>query len=98
MVRYLHPADNQPTRVIKAGKDFCKKKHGFLRDKIFDKIRDIHKIGKSNSITISVLIMKTRQNMQSMYQKKIWLKHVDLFLTGKEDKRHYVFTKDLSHL
>ena len=36
--------------------------------------------------------------MQSMYQKKIWLKHVDLFLIGKEGKRHYVLIKDLSRL
>ena len=41
--------------------------------------------------------MKTRQNIQSVYQKNIVKKkHVDLLLIGEEGKRHYVLIIDFS--
>ena len=53
MVRYLHPADHNPRRRIKADKDFAKKLDS--KDmKLPVKIRDIHKIEKKNFSGISV--------------------------------------------
>ena len=43
------------------------------------KIRDIHKVGKKNSIGISVLVMKIRRNIQSMYQKNAVKKNMLIY-------------------
>ena len=46
--------------------------------------------------------MKTRQNIQSMYQKSVkkqtnkQKKHVVLLLMGEEGKKHYVLIKDFN--
>ena len=48
----LNPADHNPRRITKADKEFAKRLD--FKDKTFPaKIRDIHKIEKKNSISIS---------------------------------------------
>ena len=51
-VKCLNPADHHLSRITKAGKDFTKK-IDFKDIKFPQKIRDIHKIEKMNSINIS---------------------------------------------
>ena len=60
-------------------KDFAKILD-FRNIKFSVKIRDIHKIEKRNSIDCSVLIMKIRRNIKSMYQTNVEEKHAELFL------------------
>ena len=41
------------------------------------------------------LVMKIRENIKSMCQKKYFEdKHVDLLFSGEGEKKHYVFIKD----
>ena len=40
--------------------------------------------------------MKIKKNIQSMYQKMLSRKNVDLLLLGDEGKRHYVLVKDFN--
>ena len=53
LVRYLNPSDRNPAKITKAGKDFAKTFH-FKDIKFLEKVRDIHKMEKKNSIGISV--------------------------------------------
>ena len=60
LVRYLNPANHHPARITKTAKDFGKKLD--FKDLNFPvKIRDIHKIEKHNSISISFLAMKIKK-------------------------------------
>ena len=52
MFSQLHPTDRNPVRITKAEKDFAKKLD-FKDIELTVKIRDIHKIEKKNSISIS---------------------------------------------
>ena len=72
LVRYSHPADNQPARIRKVSKDFARELD-FKEIKFTVKIRDIHKIEKKNWIS-----MKARKNIQSMCQK-ILLKDILIY-------------------
>ena len=48
-------------------------------------IRDIHKIEKRNSISISVLVFKTKKNIQFVCQKNVLkIKHMELLLIEEE--------------
>ena len=54
IVRYLNLVNRNPTRITKPDKEFAKKLD--FEDITFSvKIRDIHKIGKKISLSISVL-------------------------------------------
>ena len=67
LVRYLNSADHNARTIIKADKNF----ELDLVSKILKfsvKIRDIPKIEKRNFIGISVLVMKIRKIILSMYQ------------------------------
>ena len=55
------------------------------------RIRDVRKIEKKNSISISIF---GYENMQSMYQKCYENKKFDLLLIEEEDKRHYVLIEE----
>ena len=79
IVRYLNPANHHPARIKKAYKDFVKKLD--FKDVEFPvKLRDIHKIHeKKNSIAISVLAMKIKKNIQSMYQKNVVKKNMLIY-------------------
>ena len=57
-----------PARITKADKEFAEK-FGFNDIKFPVKIRDIHELGKKNSISISVFGMKIKKNIQFRYQK-----------------------------
>ena len=70
IVRYLNPANHHPARITKTEKGFGKKLD--FKDMNFPvKIRDIHKIEKHNSISISVFGYENKENIQSMYQKNV---------------------------
>ena len=73
IVRYLNWENHHPTRNAQADKDFAKKLD-FKDIKFPVEIRDILKIEKKNSIGISVLVMKIKKNIQSMYQKNVMKK------------------------
>ena len=65
LVRKLHPANNQPTRITKADKDFARKVLKFPVE-----IRDIHKIEKILSPLV-FFVMNIRKDIKSMYQKML---------------------------
>ena len=61
------------------------------------KIRDIHKIEKKKSISVSIFGYKNKEKHPIHVSKKCWEeKHVDLLLIGEEGKRHYVLIKDFN--
>ena len=67
LARYLHPKDHYPVKITKTDKDFA----GDLDLKSIKlpvKIRDIHKIGWMNSITISVVNYENKLK----YQICVW--------------------------
>ena len=78
LVRYLNPADLNSVRTTKADKDFAKKLD-FKDIKFPVKVRDIHKIGKKNSIDISVFGYENEEKHPICVSKRICEeKHVDL--------------------
>ena len=91
-MKYLNPTDHNLKEITKADKDFAKKLD-FKDIKFPVKIRDIHKIGKRNSIGISVFGYKNKEKHPIYISKKCEEEHVDLLLIGKEAKRHYVLIK-----
>ena len=59
-VRYLHPVDCNPARIVKANQDFAKRLD-FKDVKLTVTIRDIHKTEKKkNAIGLAFLVMKTK--------------------------------------
>ena len=96
LVRYLHPADNNPRRITKADKYFVKKLD-FKVIKLPVKVRDVHKIEKKNSIGISVFGYENKEK-HPIYVSKICCeeKHVDLLFIEEKSKRHHIFTKDFN--
>ena len=87
LVRYLFPVDQNPKRIAKANKDFAKKLDS----------RDIHKIEKKNSISISVFGYENKAKHPIYVSKQCYEeKHVNVLLVGVEGKRHYVLTKDFN--
>ena len=92
----LNPADCNLARITKADKDFAKKPD-FKDIKFPVKIRDIHKIEKKNSISISVFGYENKEKHPIYVSKKYCEgKHAGLLLIGEEGKRHYVFIKDFN--
>ena len=68
-----------------------------LKTKFPVKIRDIHKIEKKNSISISVFGYENKEKHPIYVSKKCCEgKHAGLLLIGGEGKRHYVFIKDFN--
>ena len=57
LVKYLNPANHHLAIITKADKDFAKRP-GIKDIKFPVKIRDIHKIGRKNSVGISFLAIK----------------------------------------
>ena len=74
LVRHLNLADHNPRRITKADKDFSKRLD-FKDIKCLVIIRDIHKIKKKkkkkNRLALPFLVMKTKKNIQSMYQNDV---------------------------
>ena len=59
-VRYLHPVDCNPARIVKANQDFAKRLD-FKDVKLPVTIRDIHKIEKKRILSaLAFLVMKTK--------------------------------------
>ena len=67
-VRYLYPADCNPARIPKADKDVAKI-IDFKDIKFPVKTRTFTKLRKRIKLALAFLVMKTKQNIQSMYQK-----------------------------
>ena len=68
IVRYLHAAHHNPRRITKTDKDFAKKLD--IKDIKFPvKVRDIHKIEKKNSISISVFGYENKEKDQIYVSK-----------------------------
>ena len=65
LVRYLYPADHNPRRIRKVDKDFAGELD-FKGIKFPVKIREIFKIEKLSSISISVFGFESKQNTQSI--------------------------------
>ena len=93
MTRYLNLEDRNPARVRKADKEFARKLD-FKNIKFQVKIRDIHKIEKRNSISISVFGYENKENHPTYASNKCSEeKHVDLLL--KEGKKTMFLSKIL---
>ena len=88
---HLNPADHHSARITKTNKDFAKT-FDFKVINFPVKTGGIHRIEKKNSNGISVLVMKIKKNIQSMYCEE---KPVDFLLIGEGEKKHYVFNQRL---
>ena len=96
LVRYLNHADQNPRRITKADKDFGKRLD-FKYSKFPVKIRDIHKLGKKNSIGISVFGYGNKEKCPIYVLKKSFEeKHVDLLLMGEGETKHDILINDLN--
>ena len=96
LVRYLNPADHNLKRIAKSDDDFAKKPD-FKDMKFPVKIRDIHKIGKKNSIGISVFGYINKEKYAIYVSKKCCEeKHVHLLLIGKGVKKNTMFLSKIS--
>ena len=88
LVRYLNLADPNQRRIRKSDKDFAKRLD-FKDIKFPDKIGDIYKIEKRNSIRISVFGYENKENHPIYASRKCCEeKHADLFLIGEGAKIH----------
>ena len=67
---YLNPADCNPAKITKSDNDFAKRLD-FKDIKFPVKIRDIHKIEKKNSISISVFGYENKKNIRSRCQNNV---------------------------
>ena len=96
LVRYLSLADLNPRRITKNDED-CPKTFDFKDIKIQFKIRNIHKIEKKNSITISVFGYENKEKYPIYVSKKSCERnYVDLLLMGGKRKGYYVFIKNFN--
>ena len=96
LVRYLHPADHNPTRITKADKDFSKRIN-FKDIKFPVKTRDIYKIEKNNSICISVFDHKNKKKKSNFLIKKMLSRKTCWFIIiGEEGKRHCILSQDFN--
>ena len=97
LVRYLHPADNNPVKFRNVDK--LVESNSYFKDIKFPiEIRDIHKIEKKkkNCISISVFGYKKKEKYPIYVSKNTFKRHIDLLLIGEEGKRHYVLIKDFN--
>ena len=91
-MKYVNPEDQHQARITKAYKDFVKKHKGI---KFSVKTREIHKIDKKNSISISVFGYEKREKHRIYVSKDCCEeKLVDLLLTKEKGKMHYFIIKD----
>ena len=96
MVRYLNPADPNRTRITKADKDFPHRLD-FRDIKLPVKTRDILKIGKKNSVSISVFDYENKVRYPIYASKKCYEgKHVDLLLIVEGEKKGYLLIEDFN--
>ena len=94
--KYSNPANRHPAKITKADKDFAKKLD-FKDIKFHVKIRDINKIEKKNSISISAFGYENKEKHQTYVSKKYFEeKYADLLLTWKEGMRHNDLIKDFN--
>ena len=96
LVRYLNPPDPNRTRITKADKDFAHRLD-FKNIKLPAKTRNIHKIGKKNSVSISVFGYKNKVKYP-IYASKICCegKHVDLLLIVEGKKKRYLLIENFN--
>ena len=69
MVKYSNPGNQNPRRITKADKEFAKKLN-FKNTKFPAKSREIHKIEKKNSISISVFGYENKERHPVYVSKK----------------------------
>ena len=69
------PANHNPRRITKADKDFPKGLD-FKDIKFPVKIRDTYKIEKRILSPLAFLVLKTKKNIQSMYQNNVVKKNL----------------------
>ena len=70
LMRYLNPADHNPRRIAKANKYFAKTLN-FKNINFLVKIGRIHKIVKTNSISISVCDYENKEKYPIYTSKKV---------------------------
>ena len=93
MARYLNLPDLNPRKITKHDKNLANRLD-FKDIKFPVKIRDIHKIGKNNSIVISVFGYESNEKHPIYVWKKYCEeKYIDLLLIGERGK-HNVFFED----
>ena len=86
MVRYLQTTDHNPRRIRKVDKLYGDKLD--FKDMEFPvKVRDIHKIERKNSISISISGYEDKKKHPIYVSKKYCEdKYVDLLLVSEEEK------------
>ena len=77
LVRYLHPVDHHPARIVKPYKDFAKK-HDFkdINCQSLHSPQIDTQLKKRSPLTLVFFLMKTRKNIQSMYQENVLKKKI----------------------
>ena len=81
-------------RISKVSKVFARELD-FKCIKLSVRVRDMHKIGKNNCISISALGFKNKAKYRIYESKNSSKIHINLLLIVKGGKRHYVLIKDL---
>ena len=79
LVKYLHQADDHQVRIRKVDKDFSRELN-FKGAKSPGKIRDIHKSGKKNCISISVFDCENKIKYPIYVSRNAFKRHDDLLL------------------
>ena len=81
--KVLPSSDHNPRVISKADKDFAKKLD-FKEVKFSVKIRDVQKIEKMNSISISIFGYKNKEKYPIHVSKNTFKNYVDLLLIGEK--------------
>ena len=92
----LNPAEHHPARITKID-EILGDELDFEEVKFPVKIKDIHKIKKTNSIAISVFGYENKRKHPIYITKECYEdKHVDLLSIGERERKHCVFIKDFN--
>ena len=90
MVRYLNPADYNPSRIKKVDK--------LYGDKLdFVKGRGVNKIERKNPLTLVFLILNIKKNILYVSKKICENKHIDLLFIDEREKSTMLYSEILTY-
>ena len=93
----LHAADENSARMRKCDKYFWTINLDFKDIKLPVRFRDIHKIEKTNSISISVFRYENSRKFPVYLSKNTFKRHVYLLLIEEGGQSHNALSNNLAH-